>query len=112
MSGHTHQILLLIRGGSRGQILSTKLKWFALYGGCGRLCLTGNMRLSAIREDTNANIPALEFPMYLRIGEGTIGDSQGYGIIKFHLTSSVLSVRSIDNLISFAYEDIDENYRD
>lgn len=113
ISGSFRQILLVIGDDSKGQIVSPTLKWSALYGGSERLRLTEKMRLSALREDRKADRAALEFLMYcLRVREGIIDDRQGHGIIDFHITSSVVPVSSIDNLISFVYEETGENHRE
>ncbi len=64
-SGDFRQILPVIPGGSRAQILHACVKSSALYAGFRILRLTENMRLSSLRNDPNATETALQFPNYL-----------------------------------------------
>ncbi len=72
-SGNFRQILPVIPGGSRAQIVHACVKSSALYAGFRTLRLTENMRLSSLRNDPNATETALQFPNYLlRLGEGRL----------------------------------------
>ncbi len=76
-SGDFRQILPVIPGGSRAQIVHACVKFSALHAGFRILRLTENMRLSSLRNDPNATETALQFPNYLlRLGEGRLESAE------------------------------------
>lgn len=69
--GDFRQILPVVIGGNRGQIVAACLKRSVLYPMMRKLTLSKNMRLAALREDPNADVAALQYPSYLlSVGEG------------------------------------------
>ncbi|CDF37673.1 unnamed protein product [Chondrus crispus] len=77
LAGDFRQILPVVPGGSRGQIVSACVKASPLYRECRFLRLTENMRLAALRADPAADVEALNFPEFLlSVGEGRINGEQ------------------------------------
>ena len=71
VSGDFRQILPVIPGGSRADIVEKCFKASPLYDKFNVLRLTENMRLAELRVDPNADPEALEFPEFLlKVGEG------------------------------------------
>ena len=64
-SGDFRQILPVIQGGSRAQIVHACIRSSALFSRFRVLRLTENMRLRTLRADPLASASALEFPEYL-----------------------------------------------
>ncbi|CDF36818.1 partial DNA helicase [Chondrus crispus] len=65
LAGDFRQILPVVPGGSRGQIVSPCVKASPLYRECRFLRLTENMRLAALRADPAVDVEALNFPEFL-----------------------------------------------
>ncbi len=109
-SGDFRQILPVIPGGSKAQIVHACVKFSALYAGFRILLLTENMRLSSLRNDPNAAETALQFPNYLlRLGEGRLESAED-GMVE--LPESVQKVLDIDTLCSTVYDGLESNYSD
>jgi len=71
LSGDFRQILPVVPGGSRAQVVNACFRTSALYDKCKVLRLTENMRLQALRDDPSADPASLEYPNFLlRVGEG------------------------------------------
>ncbi|CDF40520.1 ATP dependant DNA helicase [Chondrus crispus] len=60
-SGDFRQILRVVPGGSRAQIVNACIRSLNLFRGFESLSLTENMRLSALHQDTSAGHEALQF---------------------------------------------------
>ncbi len=109
-SGDFRQILPVIPGGSRAQIVHACVKSSALYAGFRILRLTENMRLSSLRNDPNATEAALQFPnQLLRLGEGRLETAED-GMVE--LLESVQKVLDIDALCSTVFDGLESNYSD
>ena len=71
LSGDFRQILPVIPGGSRPQIVNACFKSSGLYSKCQMMQLTENMRLRALLQDPNASPESLQYPNFLlQVGEG------------------------------------------
>ncbi len=69
-SGDFRQILVVLPGFSRAQIVHVCVKSSALYAGFRILRLSEDMRISSLRNDPNATDKALQFPNYpVRLGD-------------------------------------------
>ena len=111
-SGDFRQILPVVPGGSRAQIVNACIKWSHLYTNCHTLRLHENMRLSALREDPSADEEALQFPSYLlSIGEGR-SDGQGHGSMTVKLPNCVSVVRTDYQIAMRVFNGITEKYHD
>ncbi len=109
-SGDFRQILPVILGASRAQIVHACVKYSALYAGFRILHLTENMRLSSLRNDPNATETALQFPNYLLgLGEGRLESAED-GTVE--LPESVQKVLDIDTLCSTVFDGLESNYSD
>ena len=77
LAGDFRQILPVVPGGSRGQIVSACFKVSSLYLDCRFQLLIENMRLAALQADPAADAEAVNFPEFLlTVGEGRIQGEQ------------------------------------
>ncbi|CDF36554.1 unnamed protein product [Chondrus crispus] len=105
------QILPVVPGGSRGQIVSACVKSSPLYRECRLLCLTENMRLTALQGDPAADVEALNFPQFLlSVGEGRLQCDQRPEWIS--LPQSVAFEHTIRNLCLKVFHGIRDNHAD
>ena len=111
LAGDFGQILPVVSGGSRGQIVSVCVKASPLYPECRFLRLTENMRLAALRADLAADVEALNFPEFLlSVGEGRSQGEQRPEWIS--LPQSVAFEHSICNLCLKVFQGIRDNQAD
>ncbi|CDF36188.1 ATP dependant DNA helicase PIF1 [Chondrus crispus] len=111
LAGDFRQILPVVPGGSRGQIVSACVKSSPLYRECRFLCLTENMRLTALQGDTAADVEALNFPQFLlSVGEGRLQCDQRPEWIS--LPQSVAFEHTIRNLCLKVFHGIRDNHAD
>ncbi len=81
-SGDFRQILPVIPGGLRAQIVHASVMFSALYARFRTLSFTENMRLSSLRNDPNAREAALLSPNHLlHLGEGRLETTED-GMVK------------------------------
>ncbi|CDF37017.1 ATP dependant DNA helicase [Chondrus crispus] len=111
LPGDFRQILPVVPGGSRGQIVSACVKASPLYRECRFLRLTENMRLAALRADPAEDVEALNFPEFLlSVGEGRInGQQRPEGI---SLQQSVAFEHTIRNSCLKVFQGIRDNHAD
>ncbi|CDF40383.1 ATP dependant DNA helcase [Chondrus crispus] len=111
LAGDFRQILPVVPGGSRGQIVSVCVKASPLYRECRFLRLTENMRLADLRADPAADVEALNFPEFLlSVGEGRINGEQRPEWIS--LPQSVAFEHTIRNLCLKVFQGIRDNHAD
>ncbi|CDF39898.1 ATP dependant DNA helicase PIF1 [Chondrus crispus] len=111
LAGDFRQILPVVPGGSRGQIVSACVKSSPLYRECRFLCLTENMRLTALQGDPAADVEALNFPQFLlSVGEGRLQCDQRPEWIS--LPQSVAFEHTIRNLCLKVFHGIRDNHAD
>ncbi|CDF39624.1 Helicase-like protein [Chondrus crispus] len=111
LAGDFRQILPVVPGGSRGQIVSACVKASPLYRECRFLRLTENMRLAALRADPAADVEALSFPEFLlSVGEGRLQGEQRPEWIS--LPQSVAFEHTIRNLCLKVFQGIRDNHAD
>ncbi|CDF38585.1 ATP dependant DNA helicase [Chondrus crispus] len=111
LAGDFRQILPVVPGGSRGQIVSACVKASPLYRECRFLRLTENMRLAALRADPAADVEALNFPEFLlSVGEGRLQGEQRPEWIS--LPQSVAFEHTIRNLCLKVFQGIRDNHAD
>ncbi|CDF38639.1 unnamed protein product [Chondrus crispus] len=111
LAGDFRQILPVVPGGSRGQIVSACVKASPLYRECRFLRLTENMRLAALRADRAADVEALNFPEFLlSVGEGRLQGEQRPEWIS--LPQSVAFEHTIRNLCLKVFQGIRDNHAD
>ena len=109
-SGDFRQILPVIPHGSRPQIVNACVCSSQLFSLFRTLRLTENMRLTALRNDPNADQAALQFPSYLlQVGEGRVPDIQGQRIL---LPDSIHTLSTIRSLVHRVFANMAENYKD
>ncbi|CDF77379.1 unnamed protein product [Chondrus crispus] len=109
LAGDFRQILPVVPGGSRGQIVSACVKASLLYRECRFLRLTENMRLAALRADPAADVEALNFPEFLlSVGEGRLNGEQRPEWIS--LPQSVAFEHTIRNLCLKVFQGIRDNH--
>ncbi len=107
-SGDFRQILPVIPGGSRSQIVHACVKSSALYAGFRILRLTENMRLSSLWNDPNTTETALQFQNYLlRLRERRLETAKD-GMVE--LPESVQKVLDIDTLCSTVFDGLESNF--
>ncbi len=100
------QILPVIPGGSRAQIVHACVKSSALYAGFRIVRLTENMLLLSLRNYPNAT--AVEFPNYLLRGEGGRLELAKDGLVA--LSDSVQNLQDLDTLCSTELDGLESNY--
>ncbi|CDF39890.1 ATP dependant DNA helicase [Chondrus crispus] len=111
LAGDFRRILPVVPGGSRGQIVSACVKSSPLYRECRFLCLTENMRLTALQGDPAADVEALNFPQFLlSVGEGRLQCDQRPEWIS--LPQSVAFEHTIRNLCLKVFHGIRDNHAD
>ncbi|CDF32173.1 unnamed protein product [Chondrus crispus] len=111
LAGDFRQILPVVPGGSRGQIVSACVKASPLYRECRFLRLTENMRLAALRADPAADVEALNFPEFLlSVGEGRLQGEQRPEWIS--LPQSVAFEHTIRSLCLNVFQGIRDNHAD
>ncbi|CDF36122.1 unnamed protein product [Chondrus crispus] len=111
LAGDFRQILPVVPGGSRGQIVSACVKASPLYRECRFLRLTENMRLAALRADPAADVEALNFPEFLlSVGEGRLQGEQRPEWIS--LPQSVAFEHTIRSLCLKVFQGIGDNHAD
>ncbi|CDF33021.1 unnamed protein product [Chondrus crispus] len=111
LAGDFRQILPVVPGGSRGQIVSACVKASPLYRECRFLRLTENMRLAALRADPAADVEALNFPEFLlSVGEGRLQGEQRPEWIS--LPQSVAFEHTIRSLCLKVFQGIRDNHAD
>ena len=111
LAGDFRQILPVVPGGSRGQIVSACVKDSPLYRECRFLRLTENMRLAALRADPASDVAALNVPEFLlSVGEGRIQGEQRPEWTS--LPQSVAFEHTIHNLCLKVFQGIRDNHAD
>ena len=111
VSGDFRQILPVIPGGSRADIVEKCFKASPLYDKFNVLRLTENMRLAELRADPNADPEALEFPEFLlKVGEGRDLSADALG--RIDLPSSVHKSDNIRELCHRVFEGLGLHYAD
>lgn len=109
LAGDFRQILPVVPGGSRAQIVNACVKSSCLYQEFRFLRLTENMRLSALRADPSADSEALQFPEFLlSVGEGRVQGSVQRDMIS--LPGFVSFQLTIRNLCLEVFEGVQKNY--
>lgn len=110
-SGDFRQILPVIPGGSKTQVITGCLKNSKLYEKFEKLTLSQNMRLEALRNDPDASQDALDYPGYLlEVGEARVEDTINQYDIE--VPTAVNRVTTLQDLIEFTYSGIQDNFRD
>ena len=112
LSGDFRQILPVIPGGSKSQVITSCFKFSKLYSCVETVTLSENMRLKALHDDPNADEEALKYPEFLlKVGEGRIpGTEDGYDRIM--LPPSIKHVKEFQQLIDITFAGIQQNYKD
>ena len=111
LAGDFRQILPVVPGGSRGQIVSVRVKASPLYRECRLLRLTENMHLAALRADPAADLEALNFPEFLvSVGKCRIQGEQRLEWIS--LPQSVAFKHTIRNLCLKVFQGIRDIHAD
>lgn len=110
LSGDFRQILPVIPGGTRNEIIGGCFKNSNLYENFENLTLDVNMRLEALRNDPNATTDALEYPEFLlKVGEGRVEGSDGEYI---PLPSFIRRKSTLSELIDIVFGGISEHFTD
>ncbi len=109
-SGDFRQILPVIPGSSRVQIVHGCVKSAALYAGFRILGLTENMRLSSLRNGPNVTQTDLQFPNYLLRPEKSVWKQRM--IAWWSFLSRWKKVLDIDALCSTVFHGLESNYSD
>ena len=109
-AGDFRQILPVVRGGSRAQIVNACMKSSPLYRNIKSVELTENMRLEALRQDPQASREALEFPNFLlKEGDGKV-EMDAHGNIQ--LPPYIRKIFETANLCEHIYAEIEQKYND
>ena len=109
-AGDFRQILPVVRGGSRAQIVNACMKSSPLYRNIKLVELTENMRLEALRQDPQASREALEFPNFLlKVGDGKV-EMDAHGNIQ--LPPYIRKICETANLCEHIYAEIEQKYND
>ena len=114
-SGDFRQILPVIPGGSRAQIVHACFKSSPIFSDIQFLRLHENMRLNDLRKDPNADEDALAFPEFLlRVGEGrTLTDEGRIGLPKsVNFVDSPITDEKARRLVDCVFEGIETKYED
>ena len=114
-SGDYRQILPVIQGGSRAQVVNACFKSSALFSSIQILKPHENMRLNELRKDPLADKDALLFPEYLlRVGEGqALSDEGRIGLPKsINLIEAQGSDEKARLLVDNVFEGIETKYDD
>ncbi len=110
LGGDCRQILPVVPKASRGMIVHMCLKSSFIFSELRVLHLTENMRLKALKNDTNAKLAGLEYPEYLlRIGEGRQKKDENNCI---DLPISVTVVQSPGELIDSIFPNLSMKFCD
>ena len=104
------QILPVIKGGCRSEIVHGSMKASNLFRRLRILRLTENMRLQKLRNDPNSDPSALQFSEFLlRLGEGRLEQNDMNDV---QLPSYVNTSGTLSYLCSSVFLDIGQHWRD
>ena len=109
-SGDYRQLLPIIPGGSRGQIVNATFNRSPLQNWVRKLVLDENMRLMKLMQDPNADEAALQYPNWLL--ELGAGHHNRGGNKEVEIPSSINIRNNIRGLCKDVYEGIEQHRRD